>query len=311
MIKNLILLQTSLFLSISAGYGDTVHLNEERKPQGIKEQVDLRWNEFKSNREFRPFRAGRSDEELNQEFENLRLTRKEVWKTPGYEIAQYLLEEDHVRAPNCVAFAYNNTDPNYNASTLQLNGRTYLASEGPRSKDVPNFFKLLEEQGVTHVVRLTDSYEGELKKCHPYWEGCLRKLSEGEGLLDIPVNQEEIRTLHAYDMAYWKDNSGIDPSLLLDQVLNVRKEIQDPKSLLLVHCSAGVGRTGTFLASIAILDAIDRNEPFSIEEITYYLSLQRVNSVAQPPQYVTLHRLAEIYLQRKADQKLVQNASLK
>ena len=122
--------------------------------------------------------------------------------------------------------------------------------------------------------------------------------ADGKQQLNIPT-ENGIYSIRAFDMAYWRDNQGVDAEQLLKLVLQVRRELTDSHGLLLVHCSAGVGRTGTFLASLAIVDAIDRGELFSIEEIIYRLSLQRVYSVGKSSQYITLHRLAEAYLRKK------------
>lgn len=258
--------------------------------KSVQEEASSRWEAFQKEKTFHLFTPDKSDVELQQEFEILHATRASIWTTANYDLAQHLIADDLIRAPGCVAFAYNNTVPYYNASTIHLGNRRYIACEGPRSKDIPKFFQLLATQGVTHLVRLTDSYEGEIKKCHPYWEGIL-----SDAHLYVPT-ETGIYSLSAFDMAHWRDNQGVDPDELLSLVLQVREQIKDEKSLLLVHCSAGVGRTGTFLAALAIVDAIDRNEPFSIEEIVYRLSLQRVHSVGKFSQYITLHRLAENYL---------------
>lgn len=261
----------------------------------LREDVGTRWHAFQSNRYFRPFEAGKSDATLKEEFENIQKTREFVWTTAGYELAGNLIRDDLVRAPGCVAFAYNNTVPYYNASTIFLNERFYIASEGPRSKDIPGFFKLLTTFHATHLVRLTDSYDGGLKRCHPYWTGLMSESSDGKSYLNIPT-EAGVYFIRAFDMAYWRDNQGVDPNSLLDSVLEVRRESVD--GLLLIHCSAGVGRTGTFLAALAIVDAIDRKGVFSVEEIVYRLSLQRVHLVSNCSQYITLHKLAEIYLKR-------------
>lgn len=261
----------------------------------VEKQVASRWNAFQANREFKPFEIGKSDAILKEELEEIKKTRELLWTTVGYETADALILGDLVRAPGCAAFAYNNTVPSYNASTLVLGGKAYIACEGPRSKDIPSFFKLLSSHQVTHLVRLTDSYEGEKKKCHPYWEGLLTESPEGEGYLSIPT-EEGIYSIRAFSVASWRDHEGVDSSKLLALVLQIRQELEDTNGLLAVHCSAGVGRTGTFLASLAIVDAIDTGLPFSIEEIVYRLSLQRVNTVYTFGQYITLHRLAESYL---------------
>lgn len=264
--------------------------------QAIRQEAEKRWQSFRENRDFKPFVTGRSEEGLKEEFEVLRTIREEMWTTAGYESASHLIVADLVRAPGCAAFAYNNTVPYYNASTICIGERCYIASEGPRSKDISKFFDLIKTYEVTHLIRLTDSHEGTIKKCHPYWEGLMGELAEGKWYLQVPT-ETGVHLVRAFDLAHWRDNQGIDPDELLALVLQVREEMG--VGLPLVHCSAGVGRTGTFIAALAIVDAIDRGEPFSIEEIVFRLSLQRVHSVGRAGQYVTLHRLAENYQRLK------------
>lgn len=272
--------------------------------KSVKEQTENRWKAFQANQEFKLFEVGKSDETLNEEFENIRETRRSMWATPGYELAQHLIRDDLIRAPGCVAFAYNNTAPYYNATTICLGDKRYIACEGPRSKDVPKFFNLLATQQVTHLVRLTSSYEAWTKKCHPYWDGFITESNES-AYLNIQTDTG-VHSVQAFHMDHWRDNHGVDPEELLALVLQVREGLRKDDGLLAVHCSAGVGRTGTFLASLAIVDAIDKGAPFSIEEIVYRLSLQRVSSVAKLGQYITLHRLAENYLNQKSQDAQVE-----
>src|SRR5262249_10572397 len=156
-----------------------------------------------------------------------------------------------------------------------LGDKSYIACEGPRSKDVAAFFQLLTNQGITHLVRVTGIYEGWTNKCHPYWEGNLTE-SNGNAYLNIPKDGGEY-SVQAFHMDHWRDRMGIDPDELFAMVCQVRKGLNEADGLLAVHCSGGVGRTGTFLAAIAIVDAIEKGLPFSIEEIVYRLSLQRIN----------------------------------
>ena len=267
-----------------------------------KERFEQRWEAFQKDRKFKPYEMGKTDAALTGEFEEILDTRQKVWATPGFEIAENLMIGDYVRAPGCVAFGFNNTVLNYNASTIYMEDKVYIACEGPRSKDIPNFFQLLTTHHVTHLVRLTDSYEGETKKCHPYWDGLLAHLSDGADSLNIP-RETGVYTVRAFQMAHWRDNSGVAEDELLDMVCKIRQELKDTDGFLAVHCSAGVGRTGTFLAALSIVDAIDRGIPFSIEEIVYRLSLQRVHSVSRTAQYMTLHRLADRYLDQLALEK--------
>lgn len=277
-------------------------LNATQSEALTKAEAKKRWEAFQVDRQFTPFKSERSDADLKVEFENLRQIRIAMWDSPGYEFAENLIANDLIRSPGCCAFQFNNTVPYYNASTIWLGDKYYIACEGPRSKDIPKFFKLLSSQNVSHLVRLTGSYEGWTKKCHPYWDGLITE-SDGNTYLNVPTDHGThlVQTFH---MDYWRDNQGVDPKELLSLVLQVRDSLKKENGLLTVHCSAGVGRTGTFLAGLAIVDAIDKEEPFSIEEIVYQISLQRAHSIAKFRQYTTLYKLAELYLdQKKNDRK--------
>lgn len=287
--------RAAIFLILSVF---SLQASQSESYASVKTQVENRWQAFQADREFKEFKTGRSDAELKEEFENIHKTRVSMWTTAGYEFAQNLIAADLIRAPGCVAFDFNNTVPYYNASTICLGDRCYIACEGPRSKDIPKFFNLLTSQHVTHLIRLTSSYEAWSKKCHPYWDGFIKE-SNGSAYLNIPTDTG-VYSVQAFHMDHWRDHHGIDPEELLALVLQIGEGLNKDNGLLVVHCSAGVGRTGTFLASLAIVDAIDKGLPFSIEEIVYRLSLQRVHSVAKFGQYITLHRLAEIYLSQKS-----------
>jgi protein tyrosine phosphatase len=263
----------------------------------VKKEIDIRWQNFQKNKTFKLFKPKRSNASLKKEFKDICLTRISIWKAPEYKYASQLIENDQTRVLKCTAFDYNNTVSYYNASTICIKNKFYIACEGPRAKDVFNFFHFLTTHPITHIVRLTSACEGKTEKCHPYWQGLFNKTSDGYGYLNIP-KKTDIHSIRAFDISYWKDNKGIAPDKLLNVVLHVKQELDNTKSLPVIHCSAGVGRTGTFIAALAIIDAIDKNESFSIEEIVYRLSLQRVYSVAKADQYVSLYRLAELYLKK-------------
>lgn len=284
----------------------------ERKFLDAARGFSERWTLFAKGKTFTEFQLEREEASLEAEFKNIRYMRRAAWfvnpheslkeSTADFGVAPALLFADGARSRDCMAFAYNHTDTNYNASIMHLGGQKYIASEGPREKDVDNFFRTLVAYKVTHLVRLTCAQEGDVPKCHPYWEGL--QVSEGEvTTLNIPVGSGVSCPVRIFDMEGWRDNHGVNPKELLALVLRVRKAVREKDGLLAIHCSAGVGRTGTFMAALAIVDAIDKREAFSIEELVCRLSLQRFHSVGKPSQYVTLHRVAEEYIKFKQEKE--------
>lgn len=78
--------------------------------------------------------------------------------------------------------------------------------------------------------------------------------------------------------------------------------------IIAVHCSAGVGRTGTFIAAFCLLEKIDEqlakgiapeNLQINIAKLFVYLNLYRPWLVSRPLQYITLYRTAEWYINQK------------
>lgn len=98
-------------------------------PDWVKMEVENRWEAFAAERSFKPFETNRLDESLRVEFEEIRQARLRKWESEEFLFAQRLLERDLVRDEKCCAFAYNNVDPNYNASVVHVGERRMIVSE--------------------------------------------------------------------------------------------------------------------------------------------------------------------------------------
>lgn len=290
----------------------------EEKFKAAEKGFSERWQAFAKDKKFSPFSKQFTDEQILAEFDNVSATRNAVYyENPGqqplcstqdFERSQELLMGGFFKAPHLIAFSYNYSHPSYNSSNVTLNGYRFLALEGPQKPEhVGHFKRLLINYGVKKVVRLTCDIEKEVFKSENYWEGNVTQQDNGQQFLTFTLPEEEKR--QPYNFAYyaiddWADLGGADPKMLLAFVQQVRKDYQRG-DLMAVHCSAGVGRTGTFIAAFLILDEIDKqlksgvkvdNLNFSIEEIVYKITLQRAYLVGEKSQYLTLYKLAQEYL---------------
>jgi len=269
--------------------------------------VDYRLKKYFEGKEFIPWGPNRSDEELKQEYIALTQLRGAAW----YDVTAPELErawrEDFrpaahlshtLRYPNCVAFTYNHVHPHYNGNLVLAGGQRFLALEGPEKKTVRTFFHVLRDMGAALVVRLTPSIENHIERCYDYWTSHVKgdKLEIPRSLSNRPTVVDYLATDN------WQDDSHLNVDLLLEMLLKARHIYDPKKGPMAVHCSAGVGRTGTFIAAYYLISEIDaqiaRGEipNVSVEFITAYLGLQRFHMVASAAQYINLYRVVEKYL---------------
>lgn len=163
-----------------------------------------------------------------------------------------------------------------NASTIIDNDPKrplYIATQGPLVSTIPDFWQMIWEQRCVAIVMLTPLAEEGVNQCARYWpdEGSctyhqfeIHLVSEHIWCEDYLVrslylkNLEtgDTRTVTQFHFLSWP-NTSIPPSPkpLLELRRKVTKCYKGHNSPVLVHCSDGIGRTGTYI----LLDlAIDR-----------------------------------------------------
>jgi len=290
----------------------------ETKFAAVQKGFEERSNLFLKGKHFQNWSANRTQKDIFEEFKRIEEWRHQSWYSEktgellvsriDFMVAQDLLEKGFYRRPNLIAFQYNQSDGSYNSSNIVLNGQRFLALEGPTEKNLSQFYKLLQNFQVTQLVRLTPSISNGEQQSSPYWQGRIKKDSKTKSnFINIPL--AGIQTsfpIRYYFTESWQDNGSIDPLALSQLIQAVRKDSDPENGLLACHCGNGVGRTGTFIAGLVLLQEIDRQIAagiklaeidISIEKVVMQLSLQRVYMVAKPEQYLTLYRLIDHHIQ--------------
>lgn len=283
-----------------------------------KNGFEKRWSKFVKHKKFTPYTPNFDSEELSEQFATIKKTRATVYyeqpgqrpqhASPDFERSQVLLTNGYFKSLHHIAFEYNYSHPSYNSSNVILNGHKFLALEGPQKPaHVNNFLRLLINYDVKHIVRLTTDIENGVFKTENYWENSVKVNSKEQQILSFNLSEEDDPQPYSilyYGTNIWQDYSGVSPEFLLNIVNSVRKNY-NPGDILAIHCSAGVGRTGTFIAAFLLLDSIDKQLQagvpknklkISIEELVYKLSMQRAYMVSEPGQYLSLHQLVKTYL---------------
>jgi protein tyrosine phosphatase len=151
-----------------------------------------------------------------------------------------------------------------------VNGRDankYIACQGPLPNTMFDYWRMIWEQGVECIVMTTGLTEGGRKKCHRYWPEDAAEPYEfgwckitvvdavnfGDWItttLTLTNTQDNTsRTIKHFWYTGWPDHGVPATAAPVIRFLRaVKKDTLTTKTPVLVHCSAGIGRTGTFMA---------------------------------------------------------------
>ncbi|XP_036045869.1 tyrosine-protein phosphatase non-receptor type 22 [Onychomys torridus] len=183
--------------------------------------------------------------------------------------------------------------------------RAYIATQGPLSTTVLDFWRMIWEYRVLVIVMACMEFEMGKKKCERYWaEPGETQLQFGPFSISCEAEKKKsdyiIRTLKAkfnnktriiYQFHYknWPDHdvpSSIDP--ILELIWDIRCYQEDDCVPICVHCSAGCGRTGVICAidytRMLLKDGIVP-ENFSVFSLIQEMRTQRPSLVQTQEQY--------------------------
>nr|XP_061780963.1 receptor-type tyrosine-protein phosphatase beta-like [Nerophis lumbriciformis] len=215
-----------------------------------------------------------------------------------------------------VKLSYVDDDPcsDYiNASYIPGNNfrREYIATQGPLPGTKDDFWKMVWEQNVHNVVMVTQCVEKGRVKCDHYWprdhdplyygDLIVRMLSESVlpewTIREFNICSEDdlrsIRLIRHFHFTVWPDHGVPDTTQSLVQfVRTVRDYVyRSPGSgPTVVHCSAGVGRTGTFIVLDRVLQQSDSSDTLDIYGCVFELRLHRSHMVQTERQYAFVHQ---------------------
>ncbi|XP_037539054.1 receptor-type tyrosine-protein phosphatase beta [Nematolebias whitei] len=215
-----------------------------------------------------------------------------------------------------VKLSYIDDDPcsDYiNASYIPGNNfrREYIATQGPLPGTKDDFWKMVWEQNVHNVVMVTQCVEKGRVKCDHYWpfdhdplyygDLIVQMLSESVlpewTIREFRICSEEhlsfSRLVRQFHYTVWPDHGVPENTRSLIQfVRTVRDYInRTPGSgPTVVHCSAGVGRTGTFIILDRVLQQLDTRDTLDIYGAVFDLRLHRSHMVQTEGQYLYLHQ---------------------
>uniref|UniRef100_A0A3B5A9G7 protein-tyrosine-phosphatase n=1 Tax=Stegastes partitus TaxID=144197 RepID=A0A3B5A9G7_9TELE len=256
---------------------------------------------------------------LSEEFEDL----KDVGRNQTMDVARLPENRGKNRYNNILPYdstrvklSYLEDDPcsDYiNASYIPGNNyrREYIATQGPLPGTKDDFWRMVWEHGVYNVVMVTQCVEKGRVKCDQYWPADREPLYYGDLVIQMlsesvlpewTIREFKItsesgcsypRVLRHFHYTVWPDH-GVPESTqsLIQFVRTVRDYVDRSPSTgaTVVHCSAGVGRTGTFIALDRVLQQLDSKGTIDLYGCVFDLRLHRQHMVQTECQYSFLHQ---------------------
>ncbi|XP_063908361.1 receptor-type tyrosine-protein phosphatase T-like isoform X4 [Zophobas morio] len=183
--------------------------------------------------------------------------------------------------------------------------KAYIATQGPKVATLNDFWRMMWQENVKHIANLANIYESGKKKLEKYWPDINETLQFGDITVqhvsrDVYADYEhrtfavtykdECRKIEQLHFSSWPDH-GV-PLYSQSLVPFLQKMLQIPlnsKSPVVVHCSAGVGRTGTILLCDICLRMAAREGTIDVLRNLQLLRDQRANMVDNIEQYKLAH----------------------
>ncbi|XP_067677164.1 receptor-type tyrosine-protein phosphatase H-like isoform X5 [Haliotis asinina] len=184
----------------------------------------------------------------------------------------------------------------------------YVAAQGPSVEVVPDFWRMIWQLKTTKIVMLTNLVEAGKVKCEMYWPFCSSDCST-YGKVYVQCLEEKVYSNYTLrKLAVWKGHSrhrlirqfhftawpdhGVpgETTSVLDFHRVVKDTKTDSSGPLLIHCSAGIGRTGTFIALDYLLDQAKEEGHVCIYNCVQNLRQQRMKMVQTQEQYAFIYK---------------------
>uniref|UniRef100_A0A1B6CLA7 protein-tyrosine-phosphatase n=1 Tax=Clastoptera arizonana TaxID=38151 RepID=A0A1B6CLA7_9HEMI len=208
-----------------------------------------------------------------------------------------------------------------NASYIKFQGLNnnlnFIACQAPKKDYCYDFWKMIYQCNVEIIIMLCNFEEKNAEKCCRYFP---EKDGEILNFEDITVickstvtlqnyilrqffisENDTVKILQHFHWSEWPD-FGIPSSTetMLEFCKSIKKHTKNKEFNITVHCSAGVGRTGTFIALMVLLKLLKQNKELNVFATVLHMRSQRANMVQTFEQYEYIYKCLKVLIEQKS-----------
>jgi protein tyrosine phosphatase len=224
----------------------------------------------------------------------------------------------------------NYINASYIDGPLKEDKKLFIATQGPLSGTIFSFWKMIISHNINLIIMLSNVYEEGREKSECYWPTSednnlilykdndnekkdindkivlklvKEEILENNSIVKRTFKLNELKEINQIQILCWGDHDIPKDNLIFNKIINLLinkindNRIQNPEIPILIHCSAGVGRTGTFIDICQIIKCLEKikilkKEPIlNVFNVVRKLREQRYSMVTDTIQYKSIYTL--------------------
>ncbi|XP_037830725.1 receptor-type tyrosine-protein phosphatase delta isoform X8 [Kryptolebias marmoratus] len=250
---------------------------------------------------------------FSQEYESIDPSQQFTWENSNLEVNKpknryaNVIAYDHSRVILSGVDGVPGSDyinANYIDGYRRQNA--YIATQGPLPETFGDFWRMVWEQHTANIIMMTKLEEKSRVKCDQYWP---TRGTETYGLIQVTLldtvelatysmrtfalyksGSNEKREVRHFQFTAWPDHGVPEhPTPFLAFLRRVKSCNPPDAGPMIVHCSAGVGRTGCFIVIDAMAERIKHEKTIDIYGHVTLMRSQRNYMVQTEDQYIFIH----------------------
>lgn len=195
-----------------------------------------------------------------------------------------------------------------NASYVQTDDMMFICTQGPRINTIEDFWIMILQEQTKIIVQLCAYVENGRDKCTPYFPSMG---ASNYGSVSVQVSGPPVKftllpnvtctniivshrglSQEVLHIGYegWPD-CGIPDSLSVCREICTFVLNHHNNKPVVVHCSAGIGRTGTFVAIEQAIQKLRKGDPLDLRDVVRSVRQQRKGAIINCLQYLYIFRL--------------------